>query len=205
MYGEQEWICRLYMLWALHSMAHSAKPSITAVQQQRGQMVGVTQKVHRGISLPQMPLERYGWPKLMEPEDLTNSILVFLLSVFIATLRFYIAVLPFHKTDVSAICNSTLLLLLNGGLACGNLTIRSVASYSLCKKPTPLLLPLLAKRCAWEHCCFTDTHLSMPACSNTLPGLFVSVFGSNFIPNSWHEMTTAFSKCKSYHHCALRL
>lgn len=81
----------------------------------------------------------------MEPEDLTNSILVFLLSVFIGTLRFYVAVLPFHKTDVYAISDSTLLLLLNGGLACGNLTAWSVASYSL-SKSQPLCFAISSQK-----------------------------------------------------------
>lgn len=81
----------------------------------------------------------------MEPEDLTNSILVFLLSVFIGALRFYVAVLPFHKTDASAISNSTLLLLLNGGLACGNLTVWSVARYSLCKRQ-PLCFAITSQK-----------------------------------------------------------
>lgn len=64
------------VLEALHGTAHSPKPSITAVQQQRGQTVGVTQKEHRRISLPQMPPGSYGWLEWMEPKDLNNSILV---------------------------------------------------------------------------------------------------------------------------------
>lgn len=70
-------------------MAYSAKPSITAVQQPRGQTVGVTQKEERGISLPQVPPWSYGWLEWREPEDLTNGILVSLLNVFISTLTIF--------------------------------------------------------------------------------------------------------------------
>lgn len=115
----------------------------------------------------------------MEPEDLTNSILVFLLSVFISTLTICVPVLPFHTTDISAISNGTLLsVILNGGL---------VTHFV---KANPYILPLRAKECAGEHCCLPATHLGMSTCRSTLSGVFVAEWEEPFLASTLFLKTT---------------
>lgn len=61
-------------------------------------MVGVTQKEHREISLPQKPQDTYRQLKSMANKDLTNNILVFSVSVCISNFTICVPILTIHMT-----------------------------------------------------------------------------------------------------------
>lgn len=119
------------------------------------------------------PPGSYGWLEWMEPEDLTNSILVSLLNVFISTLTICVQyclfiqlepnlswtalVEPLYSTSWwslfgSAFSNGMLLLVtLNGGLVYGSLTVWGTARITHFVKAALYVLPSWANKCAGKH------------------------------------------------------
>lgn len=101
-------------------------------------MVGVTQKEHRGFSLPQMPLESYGWLKSIEPEDLTNGIVVFFWVSSLALLQFVFFYCLFTQpTSLQSPKAHYSLVILNEGLVCSSFTVWSTARVIILVKANP--------------------------------------------------------------------
>lgn len=116
-----------------------------------------------------MPPGNSGWLEWMEPEDLTNSILVSFLSVFISTLTICVSVRPFHTADQLVLVEplystswwsmtrySSWLSMEALSVAALH-TVWATARVARFVKATPYVLPLRAKECAGKHRCWRAT------------------------------------------------